>query len=89
MVAIVRLYTLMLVNYCNMQIQFDVEISNTKTLIGFTVSNECYGVRDLDTKLYLHIVVIYQLKCVQPDDGHHGGPKHVVVARLTSLAINV
>jgi hypothetical protein len=29
------------------------------------------------------------LSCVQPDDGHHEGPKHVVVARLTSLAIKV
>jgi hypothetical protein len=26
---------------------------------------------------------------VQPDDGHHGGPKHVVVARLPSLAIMI
>jgi hypothetical protein len=38
MVAIVRLYILKLANCCNMQIQFGVEISNTITLIGFTVS---------------------------------------------------
>jgi hypothetical protein len=29
------------------------------------------------------------LQCVQSDDGHHEGPKHVVVALLTSLAIKV
>jgi hypothetical protein len=52
MVAIVRLYTLKLVNYYNMQIQFDVEISNTITFIG------CYGVRDFDIKLYLRIVLV-------------------------------
>jgi hypothetical protein len=42
MVAVVRLYTLKLVNYYHMQIQFDVEyhnISNTITFIGFIVSN--------------------------------------------------
>jgi hypothetical protein len=37
MVAIVRLYTLKLVNYYNIQTQFDFEISNTITFIGFTV----------------------------------------------------
>jgi hypothetical protein len=41
MMAIVRLYTLKLVNCYSMQIlvQFDVEISNTITFIGFRVSN--------------------------------------------------
>jgi hypothetical protein len=38
MVAIVRLYTLKVVNYYNMQIHFDVEISNTITFIGFFYS---------------------------------------------------
>jgi hypothetical protein len=37
MVAIVRLYTLKLVNCYSMQIQFDVEIWNTITFTGFTL----------------------------------------------------
>jgi hypothetical protein len=61
----------------------------TYSIVTNYKTNECYGVRDLDITLYLHIVVVYQLQCVQPDDGHHEGPKHVVVARLTSLAVKV
>jgi hypothetical protein len=48
MVAIVRLYTLKLVNCYNMQIQFDVEISNTITLIGFTVSNNIVSIQSVE-----------------------------------------
>jgi len=35
--------------------------------IQFDVENS----RALDIKLYLHIVLVYLLSCVQPDDGHH------------------
>jgi hypothetical protein len=64
MVVIVRLYTLKLVNYYNMQIQFDVEISNTIAFIDFfTVSNntvtyvvytvQCYTTRSRAQTCYL------------------------------------
>jgi hypothetical protein len=48
MVAIIRLYTLKMVNYYNMQIQFDVEILNTITFIGFTDSNNTVGIQSVE-----------------------------------------
>jgi hypothetical protein len=33
----------------------------THNIITNCKTNECYGVRDLDIKLYLHIVAVYQL----------------------------
>jgi hypothetical protein len=64
MVAIIRLYKLKLVNCYNMQIQFDVEFSNTITFIGFTVFLHCDLIHngDVTSKLQMHITLINMYK---------------------------